>query len=329
MPKINLDKHKEILAEIELIPEIEVTIRNFRAAGIISDLMEKSGCGKPIIVGGLSVEFYTDSRYTTQDIDIIGMTNERFYQLLSELGFTRKTGRHYIHERAKLFIEFPSGELDGSLNRVNSYQTEDGFNIDFIGIEDILVDRIRARVSSYERMQYIWIVEIYQKYKEQLDLVYIRSKLNSHEQQFFFEDLIPALENITNISKYKQLIQLLEYEDSRQLNQHHNEAPLFYYPDKIDEGWIIFNAPKRYGEDLLIDGELETPGGYIAISLDPVFHIVKMNSDNEKLDFYAEDPLEGLTLLEGIEILKNIERWDKNANNFPMLIKLLNEVITD
>ena len=45
--------------------------RNMRMAGIINDyLLHECDC-EIIITGGLSVEFYTDGQYTTQDIDII------------------------------------------------------------------------------------------------------------------------------------------------------------------------------------------------------------------------------------------------------------------
>ena len=327
MPDINIDQHKQIIKEITLMPERDVATRNFRAAGVISDLMEKSGCGKPVIVGGLSVEFYTDSSYTTQDIDVIGLTNERLYRLLRELGFNRSKGRHYANDEAKLFIEFPSGELDGSINKLLSYQTEDGFDINFIGIEDILVDRIRARVSAQEKMQHVWIVEMYQKYKNYLDLAYIETKLNTKEKDFFFNELIPRLEKTDSTSHYDYFLQLLEYEESSLLNETEKQ-PLFFYTDKEDDGWLIFNAPQQYDTALLVDGELEIPSTYFAISLDPVFHIVKMNQEGEKLDFYATDPYEGLNLIEGIAIIKKIATHGKEANNFPLLIELLEKTLT-
>ena len=56
--------------------------RNMRMAGIINDyLLHECGC-EIIITGGLSVEFYTDGQYTTQDIDIITVAEKELNQIL-------------------------------------------------------------------------------------------------------------------------------------------------------------------------------------------------------------------------------------------------------
>lgn len=95
----------------------------------------------PILVGGGAVELFTGGAYTTGDLDFVGELNEAARDLLEEAGF-RKTGRHWKHEGAQIFIEFPGRSLETGVETVEL----DAFAnvVLVISPEDALVDRLAA-----------------------------------------------------------------------------------------------------------------------------------------------------------------------------------------
>lgn len=73
---------------------------------------------KPIIVGGLAVEIYTRSEYTTSDIDLVSDGRDIIDHLLVQLDFKRE-GRHWMHKDLLVSIEIPSNRLeDANENRI-------------------------------------------------------------------------------------------------------------------------------------------------------------------------------------------------------------------
>lgn len=83
-----------------------------KTVAIITKLLESEQL-KPIIVGGFSVEIYTDEAYSTRDIDIVTDDRNKVARILSKLGFTAE-GRHMINEQLEIAIEFPDDKLAGS-----------------------------------------------------------------------------------------------------------------------------------------------------------------------------------------------------------------------
>jgi predicted nucleotidyltransferase len=114
-----------------------------RVSAILTALLEKHRI-KPIIVGGLAVEIYTRSEYTTADIDLILSRRDLANELLIELGFT-KEGRHWYHEELLISIEIPGDMLqDADYERIIELQLPESRKVFVIGIEDIILDRLRA-----------------------------------------------------------------------------------------------------------------------------------------------------------------------------------------
>ena len=65
----------------------------------------------PVPVGGAAVEILTGGAYTTGDLDFVGFVPATVRREFEMNGF-KKTGRHWIHERAQIFLEFPGDALD-------------------------------------------------------------------------------------------------------------------------------------------------------------------------------------------------------------------------
>ena len=60
----------------------------------------------PVLVGGAAVELYTRGAYTTGDFDFVGGVPATVGKALEEVGF-RREGRHWVHSKAQLYVEFP------------------------------------------------------------------------------------------------------------------------------------------------------------------------------------------------------------------------------
>ena len=87
---------KNELEKLKDTPKYESMLK---VAGIITLLLEKYNI-KPIIVGGLSVEIYTQQEYTTRDIDFVSDGYERIQEILLSLDF-KKEGKNFYHFRQK------------------------------------------------------------------------------------------------------------------------------------------------------------------------------------------------------------------------------------
>ena len=79
--------------------------RMVQVAAILTKLLENKQI-RPVIVGGLAVEIYTRSDYTTVDIDMIISDRKLAGQILVQLGFSVE-GRHWYHEKLMISIEIP------------------------------------------------------------------------------------------------------------------------------------------------------------------------------------------------------------------------------
>jgi len=79
--------------------------------GILTKALEKENI-KPVVVGGLALEFYSTGGYATGDIDLIVPDVKILSRRLEGWGF-QKEGRHWIHPELGLFIEAPGSALKG------------------------------------------------------------------------------------------------------------------------------------------------------------------------------------------------------------------------
>src|SRR5699024_1622195 len=106
-----------------------------KTAAIITKMLEKHNI-KPIVVGGLSVEIYTQRDYSTRDIDFVSD------------GFTIiKEGRHFYRVENEVAVEIPDNHLEGDINKVIKVNIDKELYLYLISLEDIIIDRLRATVQ--------------------------------------------------------------------------------------------------------------------------------------------------------------------------------------
>lgn len=95
----------------------------------------------PVLVGGAAVELYSAGAYTTGDIDLVGSATPPVERELRAAGFERH-GRHWVHEAAQVFVEFPGSALEEDERAV--WREIEDQRIRIISAEDLLVDRLGA-----------------------------------------------------------------------------------------------------------------------------------------------------------------------------------------
>ncbi len=75
-------------------------------AGLVSEKLRSKGIDS-ILVGGACVSIYTKNKYQSFDLDFVTHAAiKEVTPLLAELGFRRKSSRHFIRQDCPFFIEF-------------------------------------------------------------------------------------------------------------------------------------------------------------------------------------------------------------------------------
>ena len=95
----------------------------------------------PPLVGGGAVELYTGGAYRTGDLDFVGVVTAAVVHRMEDAGFERH-GRHWIHERHRLFLEFPDDALARG-DTVAAIRVGDT-SVVVIGLEELIIDRLAA-----------------------------------------------------------------------------------------------------------------------------------------------------------------------------------------
>jgi hypothetical protein len=154
------------------------------SAAIVTEQLEQYGI-KPIIVGGLSVEIYTLSGYTTYDIDFVLNGYEEASQVLLELEF-KKLGKNWVHPTLGISLEIPSNTLTGDYEKVTEIPVGSK-KVYVIGIEDIILDRLRSAVHWQSGVDREWGYRMLLMYFEEIDLNYIKSSFQHPKEEEEFE----------------------------------------------------------------------------------------------------------------------------------------------
>lgn len=263
--------YKEIINEMiqqqnhETIEEkIENTrSRNMRMAGIINDYLFHEYGYEIIITGGLSVEFYTDGQYTTQDIDLITVAENELNQILLNLGF-HKIGKYWEHEKLEMILELVANiPYDGIFKQPTETISEDGFKILFNNVNDILMDRIRGFIHWNFQQYAKWIIQLIRYHRDELDFSYLEKNLDDQEQKVLSQFIDIADRKINNLTLGFYLKQLL---DDQQIHYSENSNEEIHY--------VTIN----------LDGDAKNElGKYFGILLSPFFAIMLYNEEEDEL----------------------------------------------
>ncbi len=166
----SIEKAREELYKLSGKDRFEVMAET---TAIITELMEAQGL-KPIVVGGLAVEIYTRGQYTTLDIDLVTKGREIAGDILINLGFLRE-GRHWYQPELGVAIEIPDSKLEGAdEGKIIRLELPSGRYLYVIGIEDIILDRLRACVHWTSSSDCEWGLRMLKVHLSSSDLNYMK-----------------------------------------------------------------------------------------------------------------------------------------------------------
>jgi len=128
----------------------------------------------PVLVGGAAVELYSSGAYTTGDIDLVGSVTPRVERELREAGFERH-GRHWVHEAAQVFVEFPGSALEQ--DELAEWRELEGQRVRIISAEDLLVDRLGAWQYWRSSVDGVNALLLWRALRENLDLARLDARI--------------------------------------------------------------------------------------------------------------------------------------------------------
>lgn len=182
---------KQAIEEIDKLKHENKFNTMIHVAAIITKLLDAYHI-KPIIVGGLSVEIYTDGNYTTRDIDFISPNYEIVSEVLISLKF-KKEGRHFYREDIEVAIEIPGDHLAGDMSKVRKLYLANDSYVYIISKEDIILDRLRAAVHWKSKEDALWAIKILQLYFEDIDIGYLLNNTETPTERNELEHWITTI----------------------------------------------------------------------------------------------------------------------------------------
>ena len=148
--------------------------RRLIALGLLTKALAPHGI-EPVLVGGGAMEFYTAGGYSTSDVDLALPSGSEIDAAFADMGFT-KEGRYWVQEDLDLLFEAPA---PAGLPGENAPRTDveiEGLRIVVIGIEDLLLDRVRGWVHWQSSEDERWARRLAFLYADRIDWQYLRDR---------------------------------------------------------------------------------------------------------------------------------------------------------
>lgn len=159
----------------ELASEPDRMRRRLVALGALTARLAPQGI-EPILVGGCALEVYTDGGYSTGDVDLALPITPEVDAAFADLGFTKR-GRFWVRPELDLVFEAPA---PAGLPGETAPRTEleiDGLRIVVLGVEDLLIDRLRGWVHWKSDEDGRWAARLAALYTDELDWDYLSSRV--------------------------------------------------------------------------------------------------------------------------------------------------------
>jgi hypothetical protein len=93
-------------------------------ASIVCDCLLKQGI-EAVLSGGAVVSIYTNNEYESKDLDFISSSDiKTIEKALTEIGFSKSSGRHFTHPETEYFVEFPKPPLSIGDTPIKEWATQ-------------------------------------------------------------------------------------------------------------------------------------------------------------------------------------------------------------
>ncbi len=157
-----------------LTGEADPARRRLVALALVSDRLAEDGI-EPILVGGAALELYTAGGYATGDVDLALPGVPEVDGAFADLGF-RKQGRFWIREDLDLYFEAPAPSGLPGETAPRTVLDVEGLRVVVIGVEDLLLDRLRAAVHWQSEEDRRWARRLALLYADRVDWQYLRAR---------------------------------------------------------------------------------------------------------------------------------------------------------
>ncbi|WP_125764303.1 hypothetical protein [Companilactobacillus hulinensis] len=277
--------------------------RNIRMAGIINDYLHKKFDKYVIVTGGLSVEYYTQGNYTTQDIDFVTPSVDDLNEALLDLGF-ESIGKYWQYEKLEIFVELVSNNsFDGKSKTPTKFQTEDRLEVEFTDVADILLDRIRGIVYWNTKEYEYWSYQLLKEHRSSIEDDYMFSRLEGISEVEEYESLVKWVDQPDAVySKVKTFEWLLMNDEVEYIYKPVNDTYIFYFPIS--------------GE---LEGKLES--SFFGIRILQKIYFLLYNTEEEEFEESSEEAAQSISMyieeykgIEGIQIFEIVYKYLKEAH---------------
>ena len=155
-------------------------------AATVSEALEAAGI-TAVLSGGAAVQIYSEGLYVSRDLDFVSPAGHRELDaVLRELGFSRVSGRHYVHHTVPYTLEFPPWPLavGGELIRDWRELPVGQMTIRILTPTQCVMDRLEAFYFWRDRQALDQAVLVAARHP--VDLVHIerRSQRERHSEHF-------------------------------------------------------------------------------------------------------------------------------------------------
>jgi predicted nucleotidyltransferase len=157
-----------------LAEEPDPARRRLVALALLTDRLAEVGI-EPILVGGAALELYTAGGYATGDVDLALPTVPAVDEAFAELGFD-KVGRFWVRADLDLYFEAPAPAGLPGEDAPRTVLEIEGLRVVVIGIEDLLLDRVRAAVRWSSEEDRRWARRLALLHSDRLDWRYLSEK---------------------------------------------------------------------------------------------------------------------------------------------------------
>ena len=155
--------------------------RRLIALGLLTTLLAPHDI-EPILVGGGTVELYTAGGYTTGDTDLALPSDPSVDAAFAVLGF-QKEGRFWIREDLDLLFEASAPAGIPGEDAPRTVLDVDGLRVVVIGIEDLILDRLRAWIHWKSDEDGRWTRRLTALYADLLDWSYLVARAAAGEEE--------------------------------------------------------------------------------------------------------------------------------------------------
>lgn len=157
-----------------LAEEHDPARRRLVALALAADRLAEDGF-EPILVGGAALEVYTAGGYATGDVDLALPTAPEVDRAFADLGF-RKQGRFWLRDDLDLVFEAPAPAGLPGETAPRTVLSVEGLRVVVIGIEDLLLDRVRGAVHWRSDEDRRWARRLALLHGERIDWRYLAEK---------------------------------------------------------------------------------------------------------------------------------------------------------